>query len=76
MLIKKSDMKIKTNQKLLLKIKSKRILEGISQEFIALELGISQNSYHKIESGKTNLKVVTLLKIADILNINYNDLFS
>lgn len=62
-------------EKLLYVIKSRRILLGISQEQMAYELGISQNCYHKIEAGKTKIKVVTLLKIADILSMNYKDLF-
>ena len=69
-------MKNKLTQKILQTIKHARILKGISQEYLAHQLKISQNSYHKIEAGKTDLKVITLMKIAEILDINYIDLFT
>lgn len=37
---------------------------------MASQLNISQSHYNKIENGKTELYVKTLLKIADILEID------
>ena len=37
-------------------------------------LGISQSHYAKIENGKVKLKADHLMKILEILEMNYNDL--
>tara|TARA_R110002050_G_scaffold284397_1_gene433509 strand:- start:1328 stop:1555 length:228 start_codon:yes stop_codon:yes gene_type:complete len=59
-----------------LKIRNFRLIKGYSQEFMSSKLNISQIAYHKIESGKIKLKVCTLLKIVDILEIELSSLFS
>ena len=43
------------------KIRLLRIEKGYSQSYVGNQLNISQISYHKLESGKTELKVKTLL---------------
>lgn len=65
-----------STQKILRNIKHTRIIKGYSQEAIAYQLKISQAAYHKIESGKTELKVNMLFEIIELLNINYLDIFS
>lgn len=49
------------------KIRKMRELRGYKQEYMADSLGITQNSYGKIESGETKLSVERLKKIAEIL---------
>jgi transcriptional regulator with XRE-family HTH domain len=51
------------------RIKNSRIEKGYSQYYVGLQLNISQISYHKLETGKTELKVKTLLKLANILDV-------
>lgn len=45
-----------------------------SQEYIALQLDITQKAYSDIENGKTTLKDKTRLKLAEILNLSPDDL--
>lgn len=42
---------------------------GYSQEYIAIELGISQKAYSNLENGKTKLRGDTLLKLSEIFNV-------
>lgn len=51
------------------RIKFLRIEKGYSQYYVGLQLNISQISYHKLETGKTELKVKTLLELAEILEV-------
>jgi transcriptional regulator with XRE-family HTH domain len=55
------------------KIKSKRIEKGIKQEALANDLNISQASLSRIENGKEEVGINTLLKLSEILKtpINY-----
>lgn len=45
-----------------------------SQEYMATKLNISQQAYQKIESGKTNISLSCALSIAEILEINFEQL--
>jgi len=54
------------------KIRSKL---GISQEYIANRLEISQTAYSKIENQQTKIKYETLLIISQILEVPIFDLF-
>lgn len=56
-------------------IRLHRLRMGYSQEYMAIQLDISQYAYHKIESGKTALKVTTLLEISEILELDVQRLF-
>lgn len=51
------------------KIRKIRELRGIKQEFVAFELGISQQSISKIEQSE-KIEDETLAKIANILGVN------
>lgn len=51
------------------RIKFLRIEKGYSQYYLGNLLNISQISYHKLETGKTELKVKTLLELAEILEV-------
>ncbi|WP_019991486.1 helix-turn-helix domain-containing protein [Rudanella lutea] len=52
------------------KIRQFRERRGLSQEYMATKLDISQNAYYKLETGETRLKVDTLKQISDILEVN------
>ena len=70
-------MKKKTNNtaKILGKqIKIQRIKREIAQEKLAIMANIHRNTLSKIERGIVLPKVITLIKIANALNININDL--
>lgn len=58
------------------KIKAIRNLRGFSQQYMADELGIEQNTYSKIETGLTKLTADTLKKIAGILGVSTADILS
>ncbi len=52
-----------------LKIKKLRKEKGIKQEYMAIELGITQSNYCRLEKSDYRLSVVRLQKIAHILNV-------
>ena len=56
-------------------IKKIRESKGISQEYMAMELGISQSTYTKVERGEVNLYVDRLLKIAKVLDVGLSKIF-
>lgn len=49
-------------------IRKLRLERNLTQEYVALELGISQNAYCKIENGQVQLTIARLQKIAAILD--------
>jgi len=56
-------------------IKRIRGQKGYSQEFMALQLNISQASYARMESQEIKLSIDRLQKIADILEIDISIFF-
>lgn len=58
------------------KIKKVREIRNYTQEYVATKLGITQESYSKIEANKTQVSTQRLEKIADILDINMLDLLA
>ena len=56
-------------EKIRKRLKSIRIEKGFTQDYIGEQLNISQISYHKLENGKTALKLKTLLELAVILEV-------
>lgn len=62
------------NVRLAKQIRFIRELEGFSQESIASYLGISQQAYQKIESGKCRICEERLEKIASFLGIDLHKL--
>lgn len=58
------------------KIRFLRETNGISQEFMAFELGISQPAYSKLERGETKLTISRLQKIAFILGFSTAELMN
>ena len=57
------------------KIKLIRIKKGISQMELSLRSNLSQSFIANIEKGKKQPSVVTLIKIADALEVNPQDFF-
>ena len=55
-------------------IKRYRLKKNYKQEYLASRLNFSQNAYSKIESGRTNVSLLTLFKIAEILGITIYEL--
>jgi transcriptional regulator with XRE-family HTH domain len=58
------------------KIREVRLAKNFKQEYMAAKLGCSQNSYSKIEIGKTELTVRKLFHIAAIIGISASELIS
>ena len=56
------------------KIRLYREMNGFSQEYISMQIGISQSAYSKIEAGTTDLTVNRLIKICNVLNCSINEL--
>jgi transcriptional regulator with XRE-family HTH domain len=52
------------------RIRSLRLEKEYTQDYVGDRLGISQNSYHRLENGKSQLKVKTLLKLSTILEVD------
>jgi transcriptional regulator with XRE-family HTH domain len=50
------------------RIRQLRVLKGISQEYIAEELGITQPSYARLEAQDSRINIERLKKIADIFS--------
>ncbi len=55
-------------------IKNLRELKDVTQEYMAAQLGISQNAYSKIERGETDVPYSRLEQIANILDISIADI--
>jgi transcriptional regulator with XRE-family HTH domain len=56
-------------------IRRLRESKGYSQEYMAVQLGMSQNGYCKIENGKVDVKAKTLQMIAEVLDVDLYQLF-
>lgn len=57
-----------------LRIKSIRQSLGFSQDYVASQIGISQNAYSRVELGVAKLSIDRMLKIAFILGVSPIDL--
>lgn len=55
-------------------IKNIRELKNYTQEYMAVQLGLTQSGYNKIEKGKTILGHERLIKIAGILEVSTDDI--
>lgn len=58
------------------KIKALRVDKKLSQKEVALNIGIDQAQYSRIESGKVEPTLSSLEKIADALGVKVADLFT
>ena len=57
-------------------IRTARVTKGLSQEYMAEKLNVSQNTYSRIELGRTKLCTTRLLKIASILEIGPEEILN
>lgn len=57
-------------------LKKLREFRNYSQEFIASELGKSQNAYSQMENGKTKIKEAEIIKLAELLEVTPSQLMS
>ena len=57
------------------RIKSLRIEKGLSQEKFALFIDMDRTYYASVESGKRNISINNIEKIANGLNISLEELF-
>ncbi len=62
-------------EKLGQRIKSLRIEKGLSQEKFALLIDMDRTYYASVESGKRNISINNIEKIANGLNISLEELF-
>lgn len=57
------------------RIRELRTNIGLSQEKFALSIGMDRTYYASVESGKRNISLYNIKKIADGLNVPMSDLF-
>ena len=57
------------------KIKKLRLATGMSQEKFALHIGMDRTYYSSVESGKRNVSLCNIKKIADGLGVPISELF-
>ena len=69
-------MSILINKRIALNLRNARLMRNYSQEYLALQLKISQNAYSKMEMGRTRISVESVFKIADILKVDINTLLN
>jgi transcriptional regulator with XRE-family HTH domain len=65
---------MRNSTKPFLRIRALRESKGFTQEYMAEMLGISQSTYAHLESGKANMDIGRLLRIADILETDMTEL--
>lgn len=58
------------------KIRSIRLIKNLTQNYLADELGIDVANYSRLERGETSISVDRLKKIAQILEVNLNELIN
>lgn len=58
------------------KIKKIRVAKGLAQKEVALTIGIDRAQYSRIESGKVEPTISSLLKIAKALGVRIEDFFT
>ena len=57
------------------RIREIRMLTGLSQEKFALKIGMDRTYFASVESGKRNIAICNIKKIADGLNVSLSELF-
>jgi len=57
-------------------IKQIRELNNFTQGYVADEIEVSQPTYSRIENGATPIKIETLQRIAEVLEVDLNTLLS
>ena len=57
-------------------IKQIRELKNFTQEYVADEIEVSQSTYSRIENGTVPIRIDTLQRIADVLEVDLNTLIT
>lgn len=57
-------------------VRNFRLKTGLSQEKFALKIDMDRTYYASVESGKRNLSIVNIQKIASGLGVSPSELFS
>ncbi len=57
------------------KIRELRLQTGLSQEKFALKIDMDRTYYASVESGKRNIAIINIKKIADGLGVTLSELF-
>lgn len=57
------------------RIKELRASTGLSQEKFALQIDMDRTYYASVESGKRNISIINIKKIADGLGVTLSKLF-
>ena len=57
------------------RIRELRLQTGLSQEKFALKIDMDRTYYASVESGKRNIAIVNIKKIADGLGVSLSELF-
>ena len=57
------------------RIRDIRLTTGLSQEKFALKIGMDRTYYASVESGKRNISLLNIKKIADGFNLPISKLF-
>lgn len=58
------------------RIRELRTKTGLSQEKFALKIGMDRTYYASVESGRRNISLINIEKIADGLGVSLNELFA
>lgn len=58
------------------RIKELRANTGLSQEKFALKIGMDRTYFASVESGKRNISIINIKKIADGLNVSLETMFT
>jgi len=58
------------------KIRKIRQLKDLSQEYMAMQLGISQNHYSRLERGESKISQERLQEITNLLDVEEEDILS
>lgn len=57
------------------RIKELRVQSDLTQEQLSLSAGLDPKYINKLENGRFNVRIETLSKILDTLNVDYLDFF-
>ena len=58
------------------RIRELRVKTGLSQEKFALKIGMDRTYYASVESGRRNISLINIEKIAEGLGVSLSELFA
>lgn len=70
-----SDRLTRLQRHLGLRVKELRVAKGLTQEAFAARVDMLTPNYARIEQGRQNLTLDTLVRVADALGVDVRDLF-